>query len=160
MGGRGRRRRGGGFGGRGPANVAARLHIDRDGAVTVMTSKVEAGQGSRAELTQAAAEELRLDPARITLIMADTALVPDDGMTAGSGSTPRTVPSIRSGAAAARELLVNLAAQRSKVDRTTLEVRDGAITQEATKPRSHTPNWPRQKTSPSRSPVRPPAMSL
>ena len=57
---------GGGFGGRGPANVAARLHIDRDGAMTVMTSKVEAGQGSRAELTQAAAEELRLDPARIT----------------------------------------------------------------------------------------------
>ncbi len=124
---------GGGFGGRGPANVAARLHIDRDGAVTVMTSKVEAGQGSRAELTQAAAEELRLDPARITLIMADTALVPDDGMTAGSGSTPRTVPSIRSGAAAARELLLDLAAQRLKVDRTTLKVRDGAITQEATK---------------------------
>ena len=38
---------GGGFGGRGPSTVAARLHIDRDGAVTVMTSKVEAGQGSR-----------------------------------------------------------------------------------------------------------------
>src|SRR5271165_5222920 len=99
---RGGRGGGGGFGGRGPANVAARLHIDRDGSVTVMTSKVEAGQGSRAELTQAAAEELQLDPARIRLIMADTALVPDDGMTAGSGSTPRTVPLIRTGAAAAR----------------------------------------------------------
>jgi isoquinoline 1-oxidoreductase len=123
---------GGGFGGRGPANVAARLHIDRNGAVTVMTSKVEAGQGSRAELTQAAAEELRLDPARITLIMADTALAPDDGMTAGSGSTPRTVPSIRSGAAAARELLLNLASQRWKVDRTSLRVRDGSIAHEAT----------------------------
>ncbi len=52
----------GGFGGRGPTNIAARLHIDRDGTITVMTSKVEVGQGSRAEITQAAAEELRLDP--------------------------------------------------------------------------------------------------
>ncbi|MGA2030733.1 MAG: molybdopterin cofactor-binding domain-containing protein [Thermoguttaceae bacterium] len=128
---RGGRGGGGGFGGRGPANVAARLHIDRDGSITVMTGKVEAGQGSRAEITQAAAEELRLDPARIRLIMADTALTPDDGVTAGSRSTPATVPSVRSGAAAARELLLDLAAQRWKVDRATLRVRDGAIAHEA-----------------------------
>ena len=123
----------GGFGGRGPANIAARLHIDRDGTITVMTSKVEVGQGSRAEITQAAAEELRLDPAHVRLIMADTALTPDDGMTAGSGSTPRTVPSVRSGAAAARELLVDLAAKRWNTDRAALRVQDGAITQEAKK---------------------------
>jgi isoquinoline 1-oxidoreductase len=123
----------GGFGGRGPANIAARLHIDRDGSITVMTSKVEVGQGSRAEITQAAAEELRLDPARVRLIMADTALTPDDGMTAGSGTTPRTVTSVRSGAAAAREMLVDLAAERWKADRATLRVQDGAITQEAKK---------------------------
>jgi isoquinoline 1-oxidoreductase len=128
----GRGGRGGGFGGRGPTNIAARLHIDRDGTITVMTSKVEVGQGSRAEITQAAAEELRLNPARIRLIMADTALVPDDGMTAGSGTTPRTVASVRSGAAAARELLLELAAQRWKADRVALRVRDGAITQEST----------------------------
>jgi isoquinoline 1-oxidoreductase len=119
-----------GFGGRGPANVAARLHIDRDGTITVMTGKVEAGQGSRAEITQAAAEELRLDPARIRLIMSDTALVPDDGMTAGSRTSPSTVPSIRSGAAAAREMLVDLASKQWKVDRSLLRVHDGAITQE------------------------------
>ena len=41
----------------------------------------------------------------VQLIMADTGLVPDDGMTAGSGTTPRTVPAVRRGAAAARELL-------------------------------------------------------
>jgi isoquinoline 1-oxidoreductase len=130
---RGGRGGGRGFGGRGPANIAARLHIDRNGAVTVMTGKVEVGQGSRAELTQAAAEELRLDPAHIRLIMADTVLTPDDGTTAGSGSTPRTVPSIRSGAAAARELLLDLAAQRWKVDRAALRVHDGAIIHESTK---------------------------
>jgi isoquinoline 1-oxidoreductase beta subunit len=52
-----RRPRGGG--GRG-TTVAARLHIGKDGAITVLTGKVEMGQGARAELTQAAAEELRV----------------------------------------------------------------------------------------------------
>lgn len=127
-----RGRSGRSFGGRGATNIAARLHIDRDGTITVMTGKVEAGQGSRAEITQAAAEELRLSVSRVRLIMADTALVPDDGLTAGSRTTPSTVPAVRSGAAAARELLVDLAAERWKVDRKTLQVRDGAVVHEAT----------------------------
>jgi len=45
--------------------------------------------------------------------MADTAVVPDDGGTAGSGTTPRSVPAIRSGCAAARQLLIDTAATRS-----------------------------------------------
>ena len=94
-----------GRGSRGARNVAARLHINQDGTITVMTGKVEEGQGSRAQLTQAAAEELRVDAAKIRLVMADTALVPDDGITAGSRTTPSTVPAVRRGAATARELL-------------------------------------------------------
>src|SRR6185437_13395367 len=75
--------RGGGRGGIGGArvkNISARVHIGKDGSITVMTGKVEAGQGSRAELTQAAAEELRVPVSRIQLLMADTELVPDDGI--------------------------------------------------------------------------------
>src|SRR2546423_6343651 len=87
-----RGRNAGGFRGGPPPTVAARIHIGRDGSITVMTGKVEAGQGARAEITQAAAEELRVPADRIQLIMADTALVPDDGITAGSGTTPRTIP--------------------------------------------------------------------
>ncbi|MGB2823712.1 MAG: molybdopterin cofactor-binding domain-containing protein, partial [Phycisphaerae bacterium] len=90
----------------GARTVAARLHIGQDGAITVMTGKVEVGQGSRAQLTQAAAEELRVPVERVRLIMADTALVPDDGITAGSRTTPSTVPAVRRGAATARRLLV------------------------------------------------------
>src|SRR6185369_11153724 len=88
-----------------PRPLDARLHLGKDGSITVLTGKVEAGQGARAELTQAAAEELRVSPERILLILSDTGECPDDGITAGSGSTPRTVPSIRQGAAAARQLL-------------------------------------------------------
>ena len=68
------------------------IHLGNDGTITVMAGKVELGQGARAELTQAAAEELRVAADQIQLIMADTALVPNDGVTAGSGTTPRTVP--------------------------------------------------------------------
>src|SRR5438034_8805617 len=44
--------------GGGQSTLAQRLHIGADGIITVFTSKVEVGQGSRTQLTQAAAEEL------------------------------------------------------------------------------------------------------
>jgi isoquinoline 1-oxidoreductase len=103
--------------------VAARLHINRDGTISVMTGKVEEGQGPRAELSQAAAEELQVSIEKIRLIMADTDLVPDDGITAGSRTTPYNVPAVRRGAAMARELLKGLAAERWKVDPGTLHSR-------------------------------------
>jgi isoquinoline 1-oxidoreductase len=115
-----------------PLPVAARLQINADGTITVMTGKVEEGQGSRTQLTQAAAEELRVTASRIRLVMADTALVPDDGITAGSRTTPYTVPAVRQGAATARRLLVDLAARKWQVDGSALEVRDGAITHRGT----------------------------
>ena len=119
-------------GGRGIA-VAARVHINSDGTITVMTGKVEEGQGSRAELTQAAAEELRVDVDKIRLLMSDSDLTPDDGRTAGSRTTPSTVPAVRQGAATARELLRNLAAEQWKVDAGALNVKDGIITNRKTK---------------------------
>ena len=113
--------------------VAARLHINKDGTITVMTGKVEEGQGARAQLMQAAAEELRVTAEKINLVMADTALVPDDGRTAGSRTTPSTVPAVRRGAATARELLTRLAAEQWKVGPGTLDVRNGTIRNRKTK---------------------------
>ncbi len=40
--------------------VAARLFLNEDGTITALSGKVEEGQGPRAELTQAAAEELHV----------------------------------------------------------------------------------------------------
>lgn len=86
-----------------------------------------AGQGSRTQLTQAAAEELRVPVERVRFIMADTAVVPDDGGTAGSGTTPRAVPAIRRGCAAARQLLIDTAATTFNVEAKSLSVRDGKV---------------------------------
>src|SRR5262245_16749705 len=55
-------------GGGGATSLAQRLHIGADGVITVFTSKVEVGQGSRTQLTQAAAEELRIPVERLRLI--------------------------------------------------------------------------------------------
>src|SRR5882762_893593 len=120
-------RRGGGFGGAGAKTVGARIHLSKDGSITVLVGKVEAGQGARAELTQAAAEELRVPASAVQLVMADTGTVPDDGITAGSGSTPRTMPAVRQGAAAARQLLLDFAAKKWNVEAKDCEVRDGKV---------------------------------
>jgi len=125
----GQRRRGGGR----SITVAARVHINTDGTINVMTGKVEEGQGARAELSQAAAEELRVDVDMIRLLMADSDLTPDDGRTAGSRTTPSTVPAVRQGTATARELLRRLAAEQWKVDADALEVKRGTITNRKTK---------------------------
>ncbi len=76
----------------------------------------------------AAAEELRVPASQLELVMGDTSLVPDDGVTAGSMTTPRTVPPVRQGAAAAREALTKIAAKQWDVDPAAVEVRDGKFT--------------------------------
>ncbi len=110
--------------------IGARLHVGEDGIVTVFSSKVEVGQGSRTQLGQAAAEELRLPLERVRLVLADTDRVPDDGGTFGSRTTGYTVPDVRKAAAAAREVLIDLAARKWSLvdpDAGRVVARDGDI---------------------------------
>ena len=85
--------------------LGARFEFAADGTVTLLTGKVEVGQGSRTLLAQCVAEELHLPVSKVHVIMADTARVPDDGGTFASLTTPLAVPAIRGAAAAAREML-------------------------------------------------------
>ncbi len=119
--------RGAGRSGAGAGGVAARLQVGKDGIVTVFTGKIEMGQGGRAELTQAAAEELRLPVSQVRLVMGDTRRVPDDGVTAGSRTTPGTVPVVRQAAAAARQILAQIACERWSVEASAVEVGGGRI---------------------------------
>jgi isoquinoline 1-oxidoreductase len=128
----GQGRRGGGQGG-GPQEIGAWLHIGEDSAITVYTGKVEMGQNIRTSLTQAVAVELRTSPTRIRLVMADTGLTPFDQGTAGSSTTPRMAPQLRRVAAAARELLLDLAAEQGKIDRAKWYAADGKIVEPESK---------------------------
>ncbi len=111
--------------GTGNGNLEMRLHIGEDGIITILSGKVEEGQGPRTELAMAAAEELGVPLDRIKMVMADTDLSPNDGITAGSRTTPGTVPPVRKAAAAARELLLAVASRKLNVERSRLVVRAG-----------------------------------
>ena len=110
-----------------PKDVAAWLHIAADGKVTVLTGKVEVGQNIRTSLAQLVAEELGVHIDAITMVMGDTDLTPWDMGTFGSRSIPTMGPQLRTMAAAARQTLIELAAQRWKVEQATLRVADGKV---------------------------------
>jgi isoquinoline 1-oxidoreductase len=120
-------RRRGGRGGQIPSDIDAWLHVGKDGAVTVFTGKTEVGQNIRTSLTQAIAEELRAPVASIKIVMADTQLTPFDMGTFGSQTTPQMASRLHKIAAAAREALLDLAADHFKADRASLVLSDGKI---------------------------------
>lgn len=108
-------------------DLAAWLHIDERGRVHVCTGKTEIGQNIRTSLAQAVADELRVPPASIDMIMADTARTPFDQGTFGSLSTPRMAPQLARAAATAREMLLDRAAAQLQIDRGSLTPRDGRV---------------------------------
>jgi CO/xanthine dehydrogenase Mo-binding subunit len=110
-----------------PSDIAAWLHIGEDGKVTVYTGKAEVGQNIRTSLTQVVAEELHSPTASIQMVMADTQLTPFDMGTFGSRTTPDMSPRLRRTAAAAREMLIELAAEGWKTDRALLRAENGSI---------------------------------
>lgn len=122
---RGRGGRGGG--GNRPQHLGGWLHIGEDGQVTIYSGKTEVGQNVRTSVAQAAAEELHVAPTTIRVILADTDVCPDEGGTSGSRSTPATIPQIRRVAAAARETLLDLAAEQLPADRAALTMDQGRV---------------------------------
>jgi isoquinoline 1-oxidoreductase len=110
-----------------PLEIDRWLQIARDNTVTVLTGKVEVGQGIRTSLTQAVADELRTQAACVRLVMGDTDRTPFDIGTFGSMTTPTMSAHLRRIAAAARESLVDLAAARWGVRRDEIVAADGHI---------------------------------
>lgn len=116
-----------------PQEISAWLHIGEEGAITVYTGKVEVGQDIRTSLAQVVAEELRVPVTTIRMVMGDTDLTPYDAGTFGSQTTPGMSPRLRRAAAAAREMLLDLAAEQSKAERSVLTLAAGKITNPKTK---------------------------
>jgi isoquinoline 1-oxidoreductase len=111
-----------------PKEIDAWLHIGEDGKVTVYTGKAEMGQNIRTSLSQAASEELHVPIEKIEMVMCDTQLTPFDMGTFGSRTTPTMNLQLRKVAAAAREILIGLAAAQWQTDRQHLVAADGKIT--------------------------------
>jgi isoquinoline 1-oxidoreductase len=111
-----------------PKDLSAWLHIAADGRVKVFTGKVEVGQNIRTSLAQQVAEELKVPFETITMVMGDTDLTPWDMGTFGSRTTPTMGSQLRTMAAAARQMLLEIAAQRWRVAPASLKAADGKVT--------------------------------
>lgn len=102
------------------------IRIDADGQVTVFTGKAELGQGLKTALIQIAADQLGVSPDSIDLVTADTALTPDEGVTAGSRSMQDSGTAILNAAANVRLMLAEAAAWRFVMSADRVVMRDGA----------------------------------
>ena len=109
------------------SEVAAWIHIGKDGKVTVYTGKVEVGQNIRTSLSQMVAEELMVPLTLLLMIMGDTDLVPYDRGTYGSLSTPQMGTQLRKAAATAREALLQMAAKNWNTATSNLKAENGMI---------------------------------
>jgi CO/xanthine dehydrogenase Mo-binding subunit len=114
-----------------PEEISSWLHIREDGGVTVFTGKVEVGQNVRTSLSQSVADELRVPIETVSLVMGDTNLTPFDMGTFGSRTTPTMAPQLRRASAAARDLLIGIAAKQWNVPAEGLKAADAKVTDPA-----------------------------
>lgn len=114
-----------------PKEISAWLHIGEDGTVIGFTGKAEIGQNIRTALAQTIADELRVPFESVRMVTADTALTPFDAGTFGSRTTPTMTPQFRRVAAAARDLLVGVAAKEWNVSPDGLLAADAKVTEPA-----------------------------
>jgi nicotinate dehydrogenase subunit B len=113
-----------------PANeVDSWIAIASDGSVTAYTGKEELGQGMSTAQIQLVAEELCVPFHRVNLIVADTSLTPDQGVTSGSQSHPANFNhnNLAGACATAREALLQLGSKHLNIPGDQLVAVEGEI---------------------------------
>jgi nicotinate dehydrogenase subunit B len=112
-----------------PTQVDSWLQVNPDNSVTLFHGWTEMGQGSPTAVRMIAAEELRLSIDQVSAVQVDTN-VSLSAFAAGSSSTLTAMgaTSMRGAAAAARTLLVNMAAAQLAVPAANLSVSNGVVT--------------------------------
>ena len=108
-------------------NISAWIRINSDKTVTLLIGKVELGQGILTAVAQICADELDIDLKQLKVVSGDTALVPNEGVTAGSFSMPNCGPAVRQASAEARKIMLDLAAEKLKAPADKLTVKDGVV---------------------------------
>ncbi len=113
-----------------PANeVDSWIAIASDSSVTAYTGKEELGQGMSTAQMQLVAEELCVPFHRVNLIVADTSLTPDQGVTSGSQSHPTNFNhgNLAGACATAREALLQLGSKHLNIPADQLVAIDATI---------------------------------
>lgn len=108
-------------------HLNAWLRVNANQTITLLVGKVELGQGILTAVAQVCADELDVDIARVHIISGDTALVPNEGVTAGSFSMPNCATAVQYASAEVRAMLLALAAEKLQQAADSLQVRDARI---------------------------------
>lgn len=116
-----------------PSDLNAYLRIGDDGIVSCYTGKIEMGQGVNTSLAQMMAEELDVNLDRVVMVMGDTDLCPYDAGTYGSLTTRRFGPPLRSAAAEARVILLQMASKSLAKPVIALNVKAGIVYEKVNK---------------------------
>ena len=103
------------------------LRFSRSGFVSVYSGKVELGQGILTALGQIVAEELDIRLDQVRMIAANTAISPNEAVTAGSLSIQDSGTALRHVSAQARTIYLQAAAMQLGVTADTLAVKEGNI---------------------------------
>jgi CO/xanthine dehydrogenase Mo-binding subunit len=114
-----------------PDRLDSFLAVEPDGTVTVFYGRIDGGQGLETSIAQMVAEELDVSPARVRMVMSDTARTVNMGGASGALGISRSGMHLRSCAAEARRLLVEMAANTLRVPTDALTVSDGVISARA-----------------------------
>src|SRR5438067_4942278 len=103
--------------------------ISQDETVTGYAGQCDFGQGFRTVQYQLIADELSVPLDRVKLILCDTALTPDQGVSSGSQGHPTQfgASALRQALATARETLFKMASDQLGVAVDQLTVQDGVI---------------------------------
>ncbi|MGH8636262.1 MAG: molybdopterin cofactor-binding domain-containing protein, partial [Burkholderiales bacterium] len=116
-----------------PFTLATNTRLDRwvrihgDGTVSVLTGRVEIGQGIVSAMAQMAADELDVALERVRMPAVDTTRSPDEGTTSGSRSVEEGGTALRYACAEVRDLLLQTAARKLGATLESLTVEDGTI---------------------------------
>jgi nicotinate dehydrogenase subunit B len=103
------------------------LAIHADNTATIYIGFAELGQGNSTALLQIAAEELDLDMSQLKSVRLDTNVTPNQGGTYSSASIQRGGPQVRSGAAEARQALLQMASKNLNTPLGQLNVSKGVV---------------------------------
>jgi len=110
-----------------PTQLDSWIAVQADGSVTAFFGKMDMGQGVDVAIGQIVAEELDVSPARVKVVMGDTAVTVNQGGASGSTGVERGGIPLRNAAAEARRILLEMAAERLKIPVVRLAAADGVV---------------------------------
>ena len=107
--------------------AAARMRLNGDGTVQLVSGLIDVGEGATTVMAQIAAEELGIPYEQVKTTFADTQLTPDAPVTAGSTATFSSGLAVKEAAARLKEKILDVAAEELETKANELEIGNGVV---------------------------------